>query len=520
MRALWPIAALSAAVVALYGSCVGLWWTWDDAYLLRLTLSRPLADYILSPEFWRAQPNQHFFPLYLMAAEASLVSAGLDASRFYALNLAAIIGLGAALYGLLRLWLPRRDALAGAALFVIGTPMCELATRVSSMNYFHALILAMAAIAVHVIGVRRNSIWLAVGSGALYLAALLAKEVVLPLPLILLLLPERPSAASLVPPLEALAIFFAARTVMLGAAITSYGFAMTPAEWLPLAALTPWHAWRAVLGPDPMVAVALAAILLAIILPALRDRRFAVAAVSAVGISIAMMLPVAKAFEQRHLVLLWMATAILFVIAARGRWRWLAAAALLALIANRGQWQIEFASSFRQSSEGHAYFALGPGAVLAYPSIPPAAMQELRWLKESWRGLPAGADWFYDDLYLCEGRGTGLTFVSWRPDTRAVEPMIPEPRCGQARVAPMTLAFHHRDDKLFWTFGPYGDGGWHVIMDDGRQSFAVPAEDGFHLPGVRALSLRVRYDSPEGWRTYSPVLALDFAREPRLTFTR
>jgi hypothetical protein len=37
---------------------------------------------------------------------------------------------------------------------------------------------------------------------------------------------------------------------------------------------------------------------------------------------------------------------------------------------------------------------------------------------------------------------------------------------------------------------------------------------------VPGLTLRVRYESPDGWVTYSPELALDFARQPDLVWHR
>jgi hypothetical protein len=99
-------------------------------------------------------------------------------------------------------------------------------------------------------------------------------------------------------------------------------------------------------------------------------------------------------------------------------------------------------------------------------------------------------------------------------------PTAPDPHCERVRAAALTLSFRHRGQTLSWAFGPHREGRWSMVMDGGRQAFAVPRADGFHLPGVRALPLQVRYDSPDGWRTYSPVLALDFDRAPDLSFTR
>jgi hypothetical protein len=58
------------------------------------------------------------------------------------------------------------------------------------------------------------------------------------------------------------------------------------------------------------------------------------------------------------------------------------------------------------------------------------------------------------------------------------------------------------------------------VLGDGVQVVEVPRRGGFHLPGARLLSLRVRYRAPAGWVTYSPQLTMDFARAPRQRWVR
>ena len=88
-------------------------------------------------------------------------------------------------------------------------------------------------------------------------------------------------------------------------------------------------------------------------------------------------------------------------------------AIMLAVIANRHRWQTEFQSALRQSNEARAFFDLGPDDLLAYPTIPPAAIAELRWLKEEWVHQPRGAGWFYDDIFVCEGMSDAKRTFAW-----------------------------------------------------------------------------------------------------------
>jgi hypothetical protein len=59
-----------------------------------------------------------------------------------------------------------------------------------------------------------------------------------------------------------------------------------------------------------------------------------------------------------------------------------------------------------------------------------------------------------------------------------------------------------------------------VLLGRGIDAWEVPRREAFRLPGVKGLSLRIRYDSPEGWVTYSPDIDLDFARQPDFTWHR
>src|SRR5207253_3163906 len=93
--------------------------------------------------------------------------------------------------------------------------------------------------------------------------------------------------------------------------------------------------------------------------------------------------------------------------------------------------------------------------------------------------------------------------------------------CGGLRLsAPLVVEFHHRGVVLAWRFGPYRDGSWRLVMGYGTQAYEVSSRDAFRLPGVSALKLRVRYESPQRWVTYSPEISLDFVNHPDFLWRR
>ena len=119
------------------------------------------------------------------------------------------------------------------------------------------------------------------------------------------------------------------------------------------------------------------------------------------------------------------------------------------------------------------------------------------------------ARWTYDPLPLCTKRLQAKRWFAY--DGREVRQASPDALhrdCNVIRRAPLVVRFRHEDEALYWTFGPYRDGHYRAILFDGLQGFEVPPEIGYRVPEIKELRIRVRYDSPEGWATYSPDLDL------------
>ena len=133
------------------------------------------------------------------------------------------------------------------------------------------------------------------------------------------------------------------------------------------------------------------------------------------------------------------------------------------------------------------------------------------------------ARWFYDDVYLCARKVEGRRILEYNPRSRRVEEVQLDIGriCGSIRQdAPLTAAFESHGDAMRWRFGPYQEGVWRLILSDGELAWDVPRESAYRLGTMRQLSLRVGYRSPRGWVTYSPEIALDFARQPKTTWRR
>jgi hypothetical protein len=158
---------------------------------------------------------------------------------------------------------------------------------------------------------------------------------------------------------------------------------------------------------------------------------------------------------------------------------------------------------------------IGPNDVLWLPATPPATLDELS------RLTGTHARWTYDALPLCAGRLAARRFFAYvQPHVREVSRDFVMRDCAANRVAPLTVNFDATRGALFWEFGPYEAGQYRVVIADGRQAFDVPRRAGFRLAGIPALPLRVRYQAPDGWVTYSDDLEVSLAEGRTLVWHR
>ena len=533
------MALAAAATWSLYGRVLRLWWTNDDFYALHMLRGRSLGEAFLSLSVWRQ--SRMFTPLLMLSFDADLRAFGLRPEWFYAHQLLALAAAAAAVAAALRLWLPWAPAVLASLLFLAGVPTIGWAQELLVRHYAEGLILAAFATRLFVLSVRRRRPALAAASALLYLGAMLEKEVYVPLAVFLLVLPEgdlRTRLRRLSPHAVVLGAYLAARYAVIGALGGGYGWTVRAAELPGLIASLPANLLRQFAGGTAFWNALLLAALAAGIAAALRDggRRAAGLLLAALVLSVAPIVPVSKAFQPRYAALAWLAVVVAFAFGcaallragARARRAGVAlgvTACLAAGAVHARAREAPYAAAERMSAEGRFFLDMKEGDWLRRPAIPAAAMNELRWLKEDALGLARGAGWFADDFYLCD-HGSGISHLyEYRDRGRAVVDAtaeLPPQRaryCGSIRDAPLEAAFSYAGGDFSWELGPYASGRYAIVYGDGLQRFEVARRDGYrHHASV--FTLRISYESPEGWRTFSPDIPLDFRASPRIHWSR
>lgn len=532
-------AALALGLLVAQRGVVALWWLDDDLFNLRWVESQPVLGQLVDPTLWQQLPFRMLTPALFLSMEADLALFGPDPRAWHLHQLVAQAIAAAVFYLVLRLWTGRWPALA-ATLCGFGSPsVAALAAAIPVRHYVEGAILALVAIAGWTRALRAASRAAATGwalvAGLAYLGAALAKEVFVPLPLLLAALPVGGRAArlrALAPQGVALACYAVYRRAMLGTWGGGYGWAVSPADYPGLLVALPAKLAAAASGPAAAVAAALLAAQLLMVALGLGRRKAELTALAVGGIALlGPLLPVSTEVPSRYAAVPVLALAAAAAVAlerAMRRWpgpgRGLAAAVTaLAGLTLAVAWPPILATAERQSRENRAFLDLDGGDALRSPSAPPGTMEELARLVAP-PGVaapsgPGGADapaWFYDDLFLCR-RADGETLRVWEYDatSRAVLALptgrVAELRDGCSRTEaglPLAASFRWRSGILRWTLGPPGEGRFRLVVAAGRAVLETPAEGAFHVGDRGSLRLAVRRTAADGRTTVSPELEL------------
>jgi len=381
--------AFAGIAWALYHPVLRLWWMYDDVHHLHHLITGRPGWYLFDGAELRRTTEGVLTPLLFLSLDVDRRLFGLAPYFFYLHQLLVFLLCPAALYGVLRLWLPRLWAAVGAGVFLIGPVIAVLPQLLYVRHYVEAILLASLAVAAWVGALRRTgtAAWALAGlSAALYFAASMAKEIAVPLAVLLPLLPEpaggpRTDLAArlrlVLPHAAMLALYLALRYAVLGTLLGGYGFAVTPAGWPALALALPGKVLAEFAGGrlSPAAVLFLAALAVGILsLFLLRGRRAVLLTGIALCLALTPVLPVSTQMEPRFAVPAWIVLAVAFAagcraLAEREASRWagvalVAVACLSGLVLNRQDWSVRFARVERMSAEDRFLTGMREGDVL------------------------------------------------------------------------------------------------------------------------------------------------------------
>lgn len=534
-RALLVGALVLLAFAWLYLPVHSAWWRWDDPQILKQALSFGPLSYFFDPEAWRTLSAAHLTPWGTASFALDHGLFGLSPRRFYLHQVLGILAAAALLYAVARQWFRPEAALAAPVLFLAAAPASILAEQLMTRHYVDGLVFALAALFLFVRSVRAESLPLAILAAFAYALALASKELYAPLLLAVLVVPDRSWRARLCSafPLALVAgLYVLWRFYMLGVPVGGYGRPVSAAELLAL----PFGALSYLLGAlGASIALSLLSLSWLRSLAAGGCYRLPVI----LGGALLPLAPVAHGVvadlhdlhSPRYL------TVVAALVALGCAWlvsrltrRWPVWIALVLVLTPALLFVLPRSLEARAAVADAAAELERQGQFLAHAREPLVFWPDLGGFHHYLTGLQAIGLGAMVELAADEQDVAELTrhkLPVWRYDAgcRCIE-RLTDPAAALApwrrRVRMESLSVRFSADGkglVSWDFGPYTDGRYFVINRQRFGRLALPPV-GQLRTGLRQFSVVVRYDSPQGWSTYSDVLQLDLSEPASVRFDR
>lgn len=181
--------ALLAWVGLLNAGVLAAGWRWDDTQILLHAHQYSIWQDFLVPQIWQQFSPANLTPWLIFSFEVDMALFGLNPTFFYIHQLLAIWAAGCLMYLCLTLWCRPLFAVGGALLFLSGLPVMLVAEQLMTRHYIEGLVFSLMALYAFVMHLRYNSRVALLFALLMYVLAVSAKEIYVPLPAVLLVLP-------------------------------------------------------------------------------------------------------------------------------------------------------------------------------------------------------------------------------------------------------------------------------------------------------------------------------------------
>lgn len=515
----------------LYFGVLSGWWRWDDPMLLDFVLTKDIWSPLMKPGVWQELTPYNFTPLVFVSLKMDFWLFGLQPFYFYAHQLLVFSGVALLTYCLLRRWCTRFYSCFGVALFCLGAVSVTVANQLMTRHYLEGLFFFILALVIYFRVLERpGSKWL-LASATAYFLAMTAKEIFLPLIFFVLVWPREWTILQrlrvFVPYLAAVLVYLCWRTYMLGGNIDGYGIDLSYLLFNMGNVL--WTIVTAIFGDAYFVLLIWGVAGLFLAYAALSRQRLIILLVAAACL-VAPLFIVAEVIQgpQRFFLLLWwvLAVSLAWALSALGRQKKTRLTICLLALVLLGT----SAMSFEQQSKtlarqvvpfekiGKFIWTLDdPESILYAPHLARNDwyMVGIKQMKKKVKPQVQGPRAvFVDPVQIAEFETKdGMTFWSFDADEQAViiagqkmDTLVYEWQ-GKKQDKALQVRFSYEQGRLKWEFGPYDRGKYSFLY---RKKHGVTGASPLLSAGDIRLKLskdwfvRVKYESPKGWITYSP----------------
>lgn len=517
---------LTILVAGLYHQVLRGWWCSDDPAILTATIQYHPWEYFFIPHVWQKISANNLTPWICLSFDLDVALFGLEPLWFYSHQLISLWLAVIMLYLVIRLYVPSIFAAIGSVLFVVGTPVVILVSYLMMRHYLEGLVLALIAMYLFVKALRTKRIALAWISGLVYILAMSAKEVYVPLVLAVLALPEnswRIRFKYAIPLLLALLFYIPWRMWMLGEAVGGYGNTLKAQDLL----LLPQKLLQLLFNCNTIWGVLTAFIVLGIVF-GMSWRRWHVFFYT-IWMGILVLIPIVPlapgGLHFRYVFVIWVtlcagASIGLYSFWKQAWWRtFIVGSMCIIMIVTTAvnsnhkmtdcvnavaRWRDE--GRFILEETGHKkYLIEAVGPYWFYGG--------LIWLRKEFFNRPKGPSVVYDNMFFMNNDRVEQTVWKYSYENRkiiedSITDIVTKIKGHIRKEAPLSIRISQEGRRVFWQLGPYHDGEYFALMGEGLYPYHILREDARKLGSNFKKKLQFRYDSPEGWTTYSPSFIL------------
>lgn len=483
----------------------------DDPIILAYTITHNPWDYFFNPRSWQTLTMANLTPWLVLDFSMDYALFGLNAAGYYAHVLFCLALCAILIYFILRHYTARPWAFCASALFVLAPSTASLAHELMSRHYASGLLFGLLSAFFYIRamgGTKQKTRYINAWLGALtYLMALSSKEVYALIPLILLALPceSIPRKIKLLAPyVLSAAIYLVWRRWMLGEWLGGYGgvnnnpVLVGTAVFMALAALYCWRVRRLSLLLIAPIALLLPLLPVYGALWIIPRYQFVPTILLAVVITLL--------FEQK--------------VKAYKTWRIPVASLLIIMglaLAVSSQHAVQNISqrAYKQQVMDQPFWVGDEGWLLWVPEESVyqhiKGIENIREFTQHTHGTP---QFIYDEIqlhHLAQHPQSIQRYDEVLHRYVDYEQQLPKTLaawCGSLRQAPLAVDVNYNESNHFlnWAITP-AQAGTYRLISVGGSAITIPVTGRARIH-IENPQFYIRYNSPEGWVTYSDLLTI------------
>lgn len=516
----------------LYYTAMQAWWLADDPALLRNIAERGILPHFYQSDVWRSVSYINLTPWVIFSLGIDWHFFGLEPLGYYIHHLLSFSIVLFLAYWVLNLFFSPLTCSLTLSILVVSVPSANVAQLLMVRHYLEGLGLSLLAIGAYVKAVQtQQQKWTYLGSIG-YLLATTAKEIYVPLVIMLPCLPVgtwQQRWKRLVPFIVVAGSYVVWRFYMLKPSNLVSGYSEIVAPKLN---------WERVLALPTRIVETLGwqqtwqlliLLLVSLIASGIIVKNLQRCQIGCVLLWIAAttlpVIPVLSVLDPRYLFLpflvfcLGLALSLQFLIDQQRHY--LALILGLSMLAV-GIQSIPTGLAFIQRAEVlnqyrvEGEFILKDNqarGMLINPIASSWYYSNLSWMREHILKSAVGVRVCYD-LCICHSQATDQIYQYLQghlvPSKFSEQPL----NCGNP-TAELTINLRFESGTLSWQLGPYQEGQYYGTAGnvDTEKLYAIPTQGSYYMGLADKLPVVIKYVSPAGWFTYSPVLVLDTAKK-------